>query len=412
MINCKIKIIHLKKDMKKTKVNRSYVLRLYGSQSKFEDLRWSAYQYTKLSNAFINHLYFNNNIKYFSTTGLGKIGNQAQQKALGIVKSKKTNEEENNHKKSVPRLSVQTCFANIIKQSASNHFNYQINFGLSFADERSKARHIFAKGTKPLKEALKKGWELSNQCEIYFEPKNSSWYVRVFVSKEVEVANPKDKSIGIDVGIRQISSTSEGYLGNSLSKRLKKLNVSKNEKARQLSLAKNRKNSKQIEVLSKNLTKNKQIKKTVIKQLLDKEAKRLIARGLNSSSNLIIEDPKVLANLFGSKGLRRWAKTYFAYRLQMLGKESGVFVMTVHPAYTSITCPLCGEKDKRSRDKLEFCCVKCGHKDHADINGAVNLALKGQEQVVKFIIPSLLKKLKSKPVSALSDSNLALKKQH
>ena len=235
--------------MKKEKVNRSYVLRLYGSQAKFEDLKWSAYQYTKLANAFINHLYFKKDVKYFSTEGFGVLGNQSQQKALGIVKSKRTNEEENGHKKSVPRLSVQTCFANIVKQSSSSHFNYRINFGLAFADERSKPRYIFAKGTKPLKYALTNGWELSNQCEIYFEPKNNTWYVRVFVSKQVKVATPKNKSIGIDVGINHIVATSERYLGNSLSKRLKKLNKSKSEKSRQLSLAKNRKDTELVSAL-------------------------------------------------------------------------------------------------------------------------------------------------------------------
>jgi len=40
-------------------------------------------------------------------------GKQAQQKALGIVKSKRTNKKENNHKKSVPELHKLTCHADI-----------------------------------------------------------------------------------------------------------------------------------------------------------------------------------------------------------------------------------------------------------------------------------------------------------
>lgn len=396
--------------MRTIKVNRSYKLKLYGTESKFEDLRWSAYQYTKLTNAFIEHLYFNDNVKFYSTAGLGTLGNQAQQKALGIVKSKKSNEKENNHKKMVPIFSKLTYFATIKKQSSSSHFNYRVSFGIAFAEERSKSRHIFAKGTKPLKEALKNGWKFSNQCEIKYEPKNNSWYIYIFVSKEVQKAFPKKCSIGIDVGVRQIISTSEGYVGNSLTKRLKKLNESKKEKARQLSLAKNRGNLKLVEALNKNLTKNKKNNKTIIKKLLDKEAKKIIARGLLTSSNLVVEDPKVLANL-KSKGLIRWAKTYFAYRLQVLGKENGIFVVLTHPAYTSISCPKCCSKDKQNRDKLKFHCIKCGHTDHADINGAINLSLKGQEQVDKFILPSFLKKLNARPVSALSDSSVSPKQQ-
>ena len=83
----------------------------------------------------------------------------------------------------------------------------------------------------------------------------------------------------------------------------------------------------------------------------------------------------------------------------------------VHPAYTSISCPKCKSKDKENRKKLLFHCVKCGHKDHADINGAVNLSLKGQEQVDKFILTSFLKKLNARPVKALSEIHIA-EKQH
>ena len=388
--------------MKRTKIHRLYTLKLYGSKSKFEDLKWSSYQYSKLVNAFNQSLYFNN-INFFSTKGFGSIGNQAQKKALGLVKAKKTNEKENNHKKSVPQFKSLECFANIKKLSSSSHYNYKVKFNVSFAGERAKPRYVFAKGIQPLKLALKQGWKLSNQCEIFFNNKNNHWYVRVFVSKEVNQIIPKDKSIGIDVGIRHIITTSEGYLGNSLTKRLQKINNSKKEKLRQFSLAKNRKNSELVEKLSKNLTKNKNINKTIIKQLLDKEAKRVIACGLHTSSNLVVEDPKVLANLSGNKYLNRWAKTYFAYRLQVLGKEKGVFVVFTNPAYTSITCPKCGDKDKGNREKLLFSCKQCGHKDHSDINGAINISRKGQEHVDKYIMPSILKKINSLPISALSD---------
>lgn len=379
--------------MKKIKVNRSYKLKLFGSEAKFEDLRWSAKEYTEMTRMFTEHLYFKDNVKYFSTKGMGLLGNQAQQKALGMVKSKKSLEKEQGHKKSVPLLTKQLCFANITKLSTHKHFNYKINFSLFFGG-KGKSRFLFAKGTKPLKLALKQGWALSEQCEIFFEPKDNHWYVHVFVSKSVKVAQAKNTSIGIDVGIHHIVATSEGKLGNSLSKRLKKLNQSKKEKQRQLSLAKNRKQDILHSKLKNNLTKNKQINKTIIKQLLDKEAKKIIARGLFTSSNLVVEDPKVLANLKGSKSLMRWARTYFAYRIQTLGQEKGVFVVFTHPAYTSITCVNCGNQDKENRDKLKFCCKSCGHKDHADINGAKNLARKGQDFVDIYVLKS-----KAKPVS-------------
>lgn len=385
----------------KITVNKSFKLKVYGTETKFETLRWCAYNYKKLTNAFIQHLYFNGN-KTYSTEGLGGMGNQAQHKAKGIVRAKHAQEKTQPEiKKQIPVLKDLCMFGYIDKQNSSSHFNYKLRFSNSFADEQGRPIYVFTKGTSPLKKALKEGFELSKYCEFYFEPKDNHWYVRVFTSKEVLVATPKTKSIGIDVGIRQIISTSEGFLGNSLSKRLKKIMKRNSSKQRQLSLAKNRKDEKLVEQLSKSLKKNNQVKKSEIKQLLDKEAKRVIARGLQTSSNLVVEDPRVLANLKGNKSLVRWARTYFAYRLEVLGKEKGVFVVFTHPAYTSQTCPKCDHKDRENREGLKFRCVKCGHTDHADINGAKNLARKGQVSVDQFIKPSIVKRLKAVPVSPL-----------
>lgn len=384
--------------MKKIKLNRSYKLKLFGSKTKFEDLRWSAKEYSEMTRMFTEHLYFNKHIQFFSTKGMGILGNQAQRKALGMVKSKNSLEKDQGHKKSVPFLNKKLCFAKIRKQSTHKHFNYKINFSLFFGG-KGNSRFLFAKGTKPLKLALKQGWKLSDQCEIFFEPRDSHWYVHVFVSKEVKIAEAKKKSIGLDIGINHIVATSEGTLGNSLSKRIKKINQSKKEKQRQFNLAKKKKQHLLVNKLKTNLTKNKQINKTTIKQLLDKEAKKIIARGLSSSSNLVVEDPKVLANLRGNKSLVRWAKTYFAYRIQTLGRERGVFVVFSNPAYTSITCPKCENQDKENRDKLSFCCKSCGHKDHADINGAKNLARKGQDFVDIYVLKSKAKPSFKKNIS-------------
>lgn len=368
------------------KLQRAYTLKLYGTESKFDDLKWSAHQYSQFTNAFIEHLYFNDKVDFYSTKGLGLLGNQAQRKAQGIVKSKKSNEVENGHKKSVPVLKTSMCFANITYLGTHKHFNYRINFGVAFGEDRYKSRFLFAKKTRALKKALRQGWKLSNQCEVYQDPRSRIWYVHVFVSKEVEKATPQLKFIGIDVGINHAVATSEGYLANSLKPAIKKQEKRARQRRKHRSLMKNRKNEKALEVLNKNLRKNKKKKKSHIKQLLDKEAKKLIARGLATSSNLVVEDPKILANLRLIPSMVRWARSYFANRLVVLGKEYGVFVVCTHPAGTSKTCSSCLHKDKRNRKGLRFKCRKCGQEFHADHNAALNLQRKGQDFVDTYVL--------------------------
>jgi len=49
-------------------------------------------------------------------------------------------------------------------------------------------------------------------------------------------------------------------------------------------------------------------------------------------------------------------------------------VEKVNPAYTSQTCAACGLVDARNRESQAFRCVGCGHRAHADVNAAINIA--------------------------------------
>jgi transposase len=243
-----------------------------------------------------------------------------------------------------------------------------------------------------MKLALNQGWIMSPYVTVYFDPTDGEWYAEVYLSKPANIASPKKQSIGVDVGVNKITASSEGRKGNSLIKRLKYLRKAASERQRQLALAKNKKDDNLVKHLESQLKKNKGNQKSIVKELLDKEAKLLIACCLATSSNLIIEDPKVLANLKLRSYLVRWAKNYFAKRILVLGREWSVFILPVHPAYTSISCNKCGWQARQNRIKERFYCVKCGHSDHADINAAKNLAWKGQQSVDQNIIPSLQKK--------------------
>ena len=61
------------------------------------------------------------------------------------------------------------------------------------------------------------------------------------------------------------------------------------------------------------------------------------------------------------------------------GKLNGGSVVLLDPAYTSQTCPHCGYIDAENRNGDKFQCLKCGHKDHADLVAGDNLIAKYQE---------------------------------
>ena len=52
--------------------------------------------------------------------------------------------------------------------------------------------------------------------------------------------------------------------------------------------------------------------------------------------------------------------------------------VVVNPAYTSQQCNVCGHTERANRkSQSEFECLKCGHKDNADINASKNIEGKG-----------------------------------
>ena len=52
----------------------------------------------------------------------------------------------------------------------------------------------------------------------------------------------------------------------------------------------------------------------------------------------------------------------------------GKSVIKLDPKYTSQKCSSCGHISKENRkSQSNFLCVKCGHKEHADINASKNI---------------------------------------
>jgi putative transposase len=58
-------------------------------------------------------------------------------------------------------------------------------------------------------------------------------------------------------------------------------------------------------------------------------------------------------------------------------EEAGRTVVKVNPRNTSRTCHRCEHTDPDSRAAEQFCCIGCGHRDHADVNAAKNILRAG-----------------------------------
>lgn len=251
--------------------------------------------------------------------------------------------------------------------SKTDSFDYWATVSNQFT--KASTIKIPAKSHKALNKALKQGWSRTNFGEVKLVNKNL--YLIVFVEKEVEKATPKLEVLGVDVGISNGVATSDGHLGLGLGEAMLKHKAKRAEQQRQKHSSK--------------------IKKTELKQILDKEAQVIVARCNEQKCTLAIEDRHVLNNLKSGK-LQGWARCYFANRVETLCKEQSVFVVSVNPAYTSLHCHQCGSRGLRDGKKFE--CPSCQKTFDADTNASINIAIKGRQAVDKIITAAIRLSLK------------------
>ena len=342
-------------------VTRTAKLALYGNPGKLEGARYTYVRHLQFTQHWIIQLFFNKSVKSFTTRGMGQLANQAQHKAQGILKAHFESVRETGAKSNVPQVGQIGCPVGIEKSKESS-FDYWLSIENTF--EKCKKTRIPVKSHKRLNHWISQGYTLNPSAELH-KDRNGKFYVIVFVQKEVEKAIPREKTLGVDVGVTHSVSRSDGYLGKGC-KKLLRMNRDRNaERRRQGHLKKS--------------------VKTFMKQMLDREAKRAVRVAQVHRLNLAFEDPKLLANLKPRGRIAMWAKSYFANRASVIAQELGVFVVKVYPPKTSQTCAKCWHCDSKNRVKSVFQCTACGNRTHADINAGRVIAQKGSENVARIL---------------------------
>ena len=191
------------------------------------------------------------------------------------------------------------------------------------------------------------GASLCEQGEVF--RKNGKWYCRVGVKVPLPDVQPVKEWIGCDVGVRRAITCSDGYQGPDLRPILDKQQQRRADQQRHL-------HDTEIDSL------------TAPRQAQAREARALVSRAQKSGRGIALEDPRSLPRW------RQWSAKFFAKRILLLASLVGVPVALVRPAYTSLTCSRCGERDSTFRHKTMFRCHSCGFTANADRNAALNIA--------------------------------------
>lgn len=210
--------------------------------------------------------------------------------------------------------------------------------------------------------------------------KRGDYYINICVDIPTEPTGKTPKVIGVDLGRRDIATTSTG---NSWSGEKIQATRDRYSKVRANVQRKRTRNSRR---LLRRLSGREQ---RFQKWLNHNISKQLVNEAKQSGAALALEDLTGIRESLNqkprSKVERRRTNNWAFYQLRLFvgykAAIAGVVVIFVPPAYTSQTCNRCGHlhpvKGKSYRNGKRFKCGHCGLEHDADINAAKNIAALG-----------------------------------
>jgi IS605 OrfB family transposase len=184
--------------------------------------------------------------------------------------------------------------------------------------------------------------------------------------------------IGVDLGIKQLATTSdnESFTGEIVEK--KRLKYSSHRHRLQ---KKNTRNAKRRikQIGNKEARFRKDVNHCISKKIIEK------AKGTESAialENLTGINDRVTVRKSQKNQRISWSfyqlKTFIKYK----GEEQGITVVEVDPKNTSRTCNKCKYCDKKNRkNQSDFQCLECGYIENADYNASLNIRDLGLQSI-------------------------------
>jgi hypothetical protein len=215
---------------------------------------------------------------------------------------------------------------------------------------------------------------------VTLNKRDAEWWLTLTYDETVDVqTEPNAPIIGIDVGIANFVSTSDGKYYGTFHRHLRE----RHKRDR----AKRRRKAKLRASLEKKGVAKAQLPST--SSATGQPLIRHVRQEINRAVNLCFEehaDCQFAYEQLSVASMRHKARAMNAYlrasnlahipnQISWNATKRGVRAIRVKSAYSSQECPLCHYVDRKNRPRQQtFCCRVCGHTAHADINAAQNIA--------------------------------------
>ena len=221
------------------------------------------------------------------------------------------------------------------------------------------------------------------QVDLKYE--NSQWFLLCTIDiPNLEQYVPND-CIGVDLGIKQIATTSDGefYSGDIIELKRKKY-ASHRQRLQKRGTRSAKRRIKTIG--NKEARFRKDINHCISKKLVEKAKGNLCSIALEELKGI-----NTRTTVRKSQRNQRLSWSFYQLRsfIEYKAMEQGVPVVIVPAPYTSQTCSACGHCEKKNRkNQSEFICLSCGFAANADFNASLNIKSLGLQSISLLIPPS------------------------
>ena len=254
---------------------------------------------------------------------------------------------------------------------------------------------------------------VGEMCNVTISRSHDKWFVSIQTETNVaEPVHPSVSSIGVDVGIAQFATLSDGTIYpavNSFRSQQQKLAALQRKLSKKKKFSKNWKKS--VFKISRLHRKIANIRHNYLHQVTHAISKNhalvcvedLQIRNISKSASGTLSSPgkKVRAKSGLNKAILD--QGWYEFRRQLEYKQSwrGGLIIAVPPHYTSQTCPICHHVDSVNRQtQSQFACVTCHYKNNADIVGAINILRAGHAQLACGETVQLGRSVNQEPIEA------------
>ncbi|MDG6245033.1 MAG: transposase [Methanolobus sp.] len=213
---------------------------------------------------------------------------------------------------------------------------------------------------------------VKGQADLIYH--NNTFYLMIVVN--VPDADPIDPNgvIGVDMGIVNIATTSDGEIFSG--KKCTEIRQHYSTLKATLQSVGTHSSKKHLKKIS---GRERRFKKDTNHCI----AKAIVQTAKDTNRAIAIENLKdIRTNRTVNKAVRtaigKWAFDELGNFLKYKAILAGIPIFEIDPKNTSRECSVCGYIDKNNRKtQSEFCCVKCRHQENADVNASKNISFRG-----------------------------------